>query len=951
MTNQSVYVENELFLGRLDEQDRFREVLRTVLSSRDEDGPPFIFLIYGEGGMGKSQLTRRLYDIVTTEAPFERDWSALRVDWELVRNSTPALRVARDQIHPEVVLDALHRAALDEGWGRQFKKYQEVVKQRRQAEQAVAQALEREREQSQYTAIRDLGAGGLAKLVRQVIPVVGQTGEDLSRALLAAGIQLGAEQVAKVRQQAEQFLKARLKPELYDVYRQPHEQLARALGDGFQRVSRDCPLVLLLDTYEIVAAAADTWLRQVIKAAGPRVVWVIAGRDNLAASRPGDRYVGYSAEFPRRLTTWDIQELAIEYVSAYLRDRAPERPPTSDEAAAIHRATLGVPLALRQAADLWAQGVALTAMTEGIPDYAPRETLVRLMCERVLMHVEQDAGGQADRCALYALAMQPRPDAGVQAAMLRPAGEDFDLSARLAELARRYSAVRLAGGARLHDAMGNFVSEYLLRTEAGAGDMVKDITGRAVETLRARRTELAADLFDLAEQVESEDWQQATLDLVHWLFWQDERAAWRELVPRFVEGLGYDPGLARSLLEVVDRFKPRLGKDGRRRLKRLQLDDDNRETMLAELERLAQKGRWLEDDQAEATAERHTILDLWRGSWLADQGQLDAALQSYLATERRLPAEAANLREQLAAAFSGIGWKLGWERRQAIPSPEAELALNKAVVLNKTEGYYWVGLGVMKYGLRKNIEAVETLRKGIELEGEEAYSLNWLGIVYRALGRHAEAIAAYQRAIELDPKDAYPHNALGNVYRDQGRHAEAIAACQQAIELDPKDAYPHNALGNVYSVQGRHAEAMAAYQRAIELDPKDAYPHTGLGTVYSDQGRHAEAIAAYQRAIELDPKYASPHASLALVLQKLGRETEAGQHLARARELMANETAYNKACIEAIAGNTEAALDYLAEALAQAPGMRAWARRDPDLASLRGQARFEELVGERGSLG
>jgi hypothetical protein len=109
MTNPSVYVDNELFLGRLDEQERFRETLRTVLMARDDDAPPFIFLLHGEGGMGKSQLTRRLYDIATTEPPFERGCQALRVDWELVRNNTPALRVARDQIHPEEVLAALHR--------------------------------------------------------------------------------------------------------------------------------------------------------------------------------------------------------------------------------------------------------------------------------------------------------------------------------------------------------------------------------------------------------------------------------------------------------------------------------------------------------------------------------------------------------------------------------------------------------------------------------------------------------------------------------------------------------------------------------------------------------------------------------------------------------------------------------------------------------------------------
>ena len=72
MPDQPIYVENELFLGRLDEQDQFRETLHKVLTpALNDNAPPFIFLIHGEGGMGKSQLTRRLYDIAATEAPFD----------------------------------------------------------------------------------------------------------------------------------------------------------------------------------------------------------------------------------------------------------------------------------------------------------------------------------------------------------------------------------------------------------------------------------------------------------------------------------------------------------------------------------------------------------------------------------------------------------------------------------------------------------------------------------------------------------------------------------------------------------------------------------------------------------------------------------------------------------------------------------------------------------------
>ncbi len=60
---------------------------------------------------------------------------------------------------------------------------------------------------------------------------------------------------------------------------------------------------------------------------------------------------------------------------------------------------------------------------------------------------------------------------------------------------------------------------------------------------------------------------------------------------------------------------------------------------------------------------------------------------------------------------------------------------------------------------------------------------------------------------------------------------------------------------------------------------------------------------------------------------------------------MEKESDYNKACIEAIAGDREAALKHLERALKRRPGSRAWAARDPDLASLRDDPRFRELVG------
>jgi hypothetical protein len=55
---------------------------------------------------------------------------------------------------------------------------------------------------------------------------------------------------------------------------------------------------------------------------------------------------------------------------------------------------------------------------------------------------------------------------------------------------------------------------------------------------------------------------------------------------------------------------------------------------------------------------------------------------------------------------------------------------------------------------------------------------------------------------------------------------------------------------------------------------------------------------------------------------------------------------YNLACLEAIEGHSEAALAELRRALEMRPEVAEWAREDGDLAGLRGQPEFEELVGQ-----
>lgn len=112
---------NRLFLARTEEQKKFRQVLRSFqVSWREKNLPtlfgkkqatpvnsPHIFLLHGEGGMGKSSLSRRLRKIVQDE--FAKDFNHLWLDWEAEQPNYPnKLQVGKTQIQPESILDILH---------------------------------------------------------------------------------------------------------------------------------------------------------------------------------------------------------------------------------------------------------------------------------------------------------------------------------------------------------------------------------------------------------------------------------------------------------------------------------------------------------------------------------------------------------------------------------------------------------------------------------------------------------------------------------------------------------------------------------------------------------------------------------------------------------------------------------------------------------------------------
>jgi hypothetical protein len=109
-------------------------------------------------------------------------------------------------------------------------------------------------------------------------------------------------------------------------------------------------------------------------------------------------------------------------------------------------------------------------------------------------------------------------------------------------------------------------------------------------------------------------------------------------------------------------------------------------------------------------------------------------------------------------------------------------------------------------------------------------------------------------------------------------------------------------------------------------------------------GQTQAAVRAYEQAVTHRPEDALSHGSLAGLYRRLEEFELFDREIEIARELMAQESEYNRACLEAIAGEAERAVALLRIALEKRQVDLAWVRQDPDFDFVREHPLFQGLV-------
>ncbi|HKJ92999.1 MAG TPA: hypothetical protein VJ957_07515 [Longimicrobiales bacterium] len=276
--------------------------------------------------------------------------------------------------------------------------------------------------------------------------------------------------------------------------------------------------------------------------------------------------------------------------------------------------------------------------------------------------------------------------------------------------------------------------------------------------------------------------------------------------------------------------------------------------------------------------------------------------------------------------------------------------------------YYLRGRQYLHETRMKSLEFARTMfDQAIQVDA--GYALAWAGLAEAGAllhmfypARHedlAGADRASLQALDLAPTLAEAHAARGLVLFLLDRQREADERFIAAIARDPRLFQARYYYARACFQRGWMDEAARQFEEAarIQEDYQAAFfaaqSLEALGRGDDARRRYARALQVAEHHMELHPDDPRAATMRAVALCRTGRPEDGLAWAERALQLDPDDAGvrYNAACLFALEGATERAIDCLEAAIERGFHNREWFEKDPDLASLHDEPRFQALLG------
>jgi tetratricopeptide (TPR) repeat protein len=843
---------NRIFIGREQQLDLFDIYLtrwqNLLRKTKPDDAllttPPspnnklqgLIVLLYGRGGFGKSTLLKHFRDVACTEG--RNIAVSTIVDWEFVVEGKRGLfNPIQDQ---EIVPSEYYRILCSQlaiALGKQlkdFKVYQAAVKDVENAHKQVSRVLDRLQGDDRYATLRGVTIDALTTLLGTIVPApIGKfLDNEKVKDILDESVKIGGEVIADIY--------AKLRNELGNTlgdYLDAPTRLGLALGHDLHAFARNFPLLLFFDTYEEIDTV-DRLLRIVMNAAGLRVGWILAGRDNLWGGAE-QRKRSIRKEYGYKEIVSADRGLAIDFnvggvgafalsdikdyfdlVCDHVRFEPPLPVVSEEQAHRILDVTQGVPLAVAIVAGLYLETADIELVTAKIDS---KRKIVDQMVERYLLHSRDDL---TERHKLYGLALLRRSDEPFAiAAALGLSEEEAKTSyeSELSRLHRRYSFIFTEKAQpSLHQEVRYFLRLWLLKRYKDPEIIALNVRLKEAHEKMIKQLEERRQYTTLEERLQDDEWAMLYLDLTEQQFWLDPTEGVRYLLPFMIAAAIYRRGANKEAAKLAAFFEQGIPSSSRAWWKLATQNlvfitnrkiSDQGLTELQEMVQLAQRRCPTFPSPLPAYREELEAALWWRLGEAYRGRDNRRSLEWYEKALKRLPAQK-SLKDGGSEAAWLVAEKLHRERkyREQIPFLDKALELKPDFVM----AYLFRG---MAYSNQKDyLRAIEDFDRAIHLDPDSVFAYRNLGIAYRKLKEYRQAIESYSHILALDPHNLSAYSSRGWTYYNLGDYQHAIEDYNQVISLNPNSALAYESRALTHLRLNNRSQAIADYNKAYRLD-------------------------------------------------------------------------------------------------------------------------------------